>query len=91
MDCPHLQVVMKHGIEFWIWNSRGFVEGSWCINLAGNKELKTKKNATSWKLIKLEIFDKNLINILNSQMDLDYNPQIKYARNRHWESSKFSL
>jgi hypothetical protein len=24
----------------------------------GNKGLKTKKNATGWKLIKLEIFDK---------------------------------
>jgi hypothetical protein len=36
-------------------------------------------------------FFKKLINILDSQMDLNYNLKIKYARNGHWESRKLNL
>ncbi len=29
--------------------------------------------------------------MLDSQMDLNYNLKIKYARNEHWESRKLNL
>ncbi len=70
---------------------KGICRRPWWINLACNKGLGTKKQMLQVESWSNWFFFKKLINILDSQMDLNYNLKIKYARNGHWESRKLNL